>query len=107
MGLKKLRWSRLAQERLADIGLYISQESPQNARKVVQDIREAARDIPPHPEAHPIVKQLPSEGNIYRFVICHSFKIIYKIKPDYILILDIFHMSREPGNIEGLVEIDG
>ena len=106
MGPKKLRWSRLSQERLTGIGLYISQDSPQNARKVVQDIREAARAIPQYPEAHPIVKQLPSEGNVYHFAICHSYKIIYKIKPGYILILDVFHMSRDPDNIAGLADRD-
>jgi len=106
MSQRKLRWSRLSKERLTDIGRYISQDSPQNARKVVKDIREAVRELVPHPESKPIVKQLPSEDNNYRFVICHSYKIIYKIKPEYILILDIFHMSRGPGYIEGLKDID-
>ncbi len=106
MASLKLRWSRLAQERLVDIGRYISQDSPQNARKVVKDIREAARSIPLHPESNPIVKQLPSADNLYRFVLCHRYKILYKIQPGYILILDIFHTSREPGNIAGLGDID-
>ena len=106
MSQRKLRWSRLSQERLNDIGRYISLDSPQNAHKVVKDIRQAARDILPHPESKPLVRQLPSEDRIYRFVICHSYKIIYKIKPEYILILDIFHMSREPSNIERLRDID-
>ena len=49
MGIKALKWSRPARERLNDIGRYIAQQSPQNAKKVVQAIREKARQIPPHP----------------------------------------------------------
>lgn len=104
MAQLRLRWSTQARERLISIGRYIYQTSPQNARQVVQDIREAAQKIPANPEAFSIVRQLPDPQNRYRFVLIHRYKIIYKIKEKHILILDIYHSSRDPDGIAKLKE---
>lgn len=46
----KLKWSRLSKQRLIEIGKYIKKDSPANAIKVVEKIREVARKIPDYPE---------------------------------------------------------
>jgi plasmid stabilization system protein ParE len=97
-----LRWSTLAFRRLQDIGIYIAQYSPANARKVVDEIRNTARGLLQHPTAHPMEQFIQPNDGSYRYVLCYRYKIIYRIYETHILILDIFHSSRNPQDIQNL-----
>lgn len=101
---RKLRWSSLAVQRLQDIGIYISQYSPENAQKVVREIRNTARGLLQHPTAFPLERHVVPNDGSYRYVLCYRYKIIYRIYGSHILILDIFHSSRNPEDIGKLGE---
>lgn len=102
----KLRWSSFAKNSLMDIADYIKRESPQNAQKVVQKIRETARKITQQPDAYPIMHEISTEDMIYRYALCYKYKIIFRVKVWYILIIDIFHSSRNPENLQKSKESD-
>ncbi len=102
----KLRWSSYAKDNLMDIAEYIKQESPQNARKVIQKIRETAQKITQNPEAYPVMQEISSEDMIYRYALCYKYKIIFRAKVWYILVIDIFHSSRNPETLQNIKEQD-
>ena len=74
-------------------------ESVDRARKVINEIAASAKNLNAFPEKFvedPYLKDQP--GN-HRFKVTWSYKIIYEITPESIMILDVFHTSRDPGNI--------
>lgn len=47
-------------------------------------------------------ENLKDEPGDYRFKAIWSYKIIYETTDDTVVILDVFHTSREPKNITNL-----
>ncbi len=102
----KLKWSLLAKRSLTDIGKYIKKDSPQNAQKVVNKIREKAKQIPKNPEAYHLLHAINSEDKIYRYALCYKYMIVFRVKLYYILIVDIFHSSRSPESLDDIKNTD-
>jgi plasmid stabilization system protein ParE len=81
---------------LKDIYDYIYQASPQGARKVRHEIFATIKKLPLNPEIFPAdVLKVGNDGS-YRVFYIYSYRIVYKITADDILILRIRHTSREP-----------
>jgi plasmid stabilization system protein ParE len=95
-----------AKQSLTDIGKYIKKDSPKNAQKVVNQIREKAKQIPKNPEAYHLLHAINSEDKIYRYALCYKYMIVFRVKLYYILIVDIFHSSRNPESLENMKEVD-
>ncbi len=93
--VKRLNWSREAIEDLNSIGEYIAKDSIFYANSVVRKIFTTAKQIPGAVEIGRIV---PEIGKIReRFV--YSYRLVYKIDDEQVLIVAIIHGKRLMENI--------
>ena len=90
---------------LKNIFEYINKDSPQNAKKFKDEIRFQLERIKSHPSAYPKleVKDLDNDNSEYRFAhYMKTFKIIYKIPNNLLIILGIVHDRQSPEVIASL-----
>ena len=87
-----VRWSPEAEEDLESIAQYIARDSAFYARSVVTRILETTRIIPEQPFAGRFVPEIARENIRERFV--YSYRLVYKIADDCILIVAIIHGKR-------------
>jgi toxin ParE1/3/4 len=87
-----LGWSPEAIEDLEAIAAYIERDSPWYARAVVSRIVETAETITAFPELGRVVPEIGSYAIRERFV--HSYRVIYRIEDERVLIAAIIHGSR-------------
>ena len=98
----KLRtvWNNEAKYALKNIYNYIKKkESAERAKKVRDEIVGSAKDLNVFPAKFVEDPYLKDELGNYRFKVIWSYKIIYEVTPDKIIVLDVFHTSRDPSNI--------
>ena len=88
-----LAWSPEALEDLESIATYIERDSPHYARSVVTRIISVAESIPDHPKMGREVPEKADPDVRERFV--YSYRVIYKIEPERILIAAVIHGSRQ------------
>lgn len=90
--MDKLIWSPSAASNLEDICTYIEKDSEHYAKLFAQQIIALIEDIPRFPNAGRIVPEY-KQDNI-REKLFHSYRIVYRVKPDAIEIVAIVHGSR-------------
>jgi toxin ParE1/3/4 len=92
-----LVWSPEAIEDLEAVAAYIERDSPWYARAVVSKVVESAESIADFPELGRVVPEIGRYEIRERFV--YSYRIIYRIEDDRILIAAVIHGSRllQPG----------
>jgi addiction module RelE/StbE family toxin len=89
----KLRWSRLAQQDLLDIGRYIAKDNRGAARRWVERLRQRARQAAEHPNAGRVVPEYSRRE--LREVLLRSYRIVYRIRNnDAIEVLTVFEGHR-------------
>ncbi len=88
----RLAWSPEAIEDIEAIASYIERDSLWYARAVVAKIVETAEAIPEHPELGRIVPEIDDRSIRERFV--YSYRIIYRIEQERILVATVVHGSR-------------
>lgn len=88
----RLAWSPEAIEDIEAIASYIERDSLWYARAVVAKIVETAEAIPDHPELGRIVPEIDDQSIRERFV--YSYRIIYRIEQERILVATVVHGSR-------------
>lgn len=88
----RLAWSPEAIEDIEAIASYIDRDSPWYARAVVSKIVETAESIPDHPELGRVVPEIEDRSIRERFV--YSYRIIYRIERQRILVATVVHGSR-------------
>ncbi|MEK7436692.1 MAG: type II toxin-antitoxin system RelE/ParE family toxin [Pseudomonadota bacterium] len=88
----RLAWSPEAIEDIEAIASYIERDSLWYARAVVAKIVETAEAIPDHPELGRIVPEIGDRTIRERFV--YSYRIIYRIEQERILVATVVHGSR-------------
>ncbi|MEQ1486821.1 type II toxin-antitoxin system RelE/ParE family toxin [Methyloglobulus sp.] len=84
----KLRWSERAVNDLIAIQRYITQDSPQTAKKWVAKLRQRARSATDAPLAGRVVPEF--NQNDIREVFQGNYRIVYHVHDDGILILTVF-----------------
>lgn len=89
---RHLAWSPEAVEDLEAIAAYIERDSAWYAKAVVSRIVEIAESIIEFPQLGRAVPELGNSSIRERFV--HSYRVIYRIEDDRILIAAIVHASR-------------
>lgn len=101
VALKKLpiRWDKLAKESLDDIYNYINQDSPQSSRKVKKGLIKLVGSLNDFPDKYSKEEFLEEEPENYRSISKWSYKIIYEVTEEAIIIADIFHTSQLPSRI--------
>jgi plasmid stabilization system protein ParE len=95
-----IRWDRLAKENLDGIYGYISGDSVRTARRVKKELVKLAHSLNDFPEKFSVEEYLASVPGNYRSVSKWSYKIIYEVADDCIIIADVFHTSRHPSRIK-------
>ena len=100
----QIRWDRLARESLENICEYILQDSLQNARKVKKELIKLAGSLCDFPEKYTKEEFLKEESENYRSVSKWSYKIIYEVTDDAIIIADIFNTNQNPLKISKLIK---
>lgn len=99
----KLRWSTRARSSLRDIVKYIGTDYPLTATKVRLRIIDVAESILPNPEKFAVEEVLREDGNI-RFKAIWSYKIVYLIRENQVIILDVFDSRQDPQKLKELLE---
>ncbi|MDO8928071.1 MAG: type II toxin-antitoxin system RelE/ParE family toxin [Bacteroidota bacterium] len=102
MSNKKLpiRWDRLAKDNLDAIYNYIAEDSLLAARKVKKELVNIASSLNNFPEKFSVEEYLADVPGNYRSVSKWSYKIIYEVTNECIIIADVFHTSQHPSKIQ-------
>ena len=87
-------WSKRAHDELDAIYNYIlkKQKSPQNAVLVFNSIFDLANSLPEFPYKYPVESFLKNPN--VRFAVIWSFKIVYAIHENSIVILRVFNTNQ-------------
>jgi plasmid stabilization system protein ParE len=91
-------WRKKAADELQEIYNFIKKESPQNAFLVFNSIYDIAISLTDFPFKYPKDTILNIEK--VRFAVIWSFKIIYAVEKDKIVILRIFNTKQNPKKIK-------
>lgn len=89
-------WSPKAQVQLQKAFKYIQKDSPQNAEKVRTEIIALSENLVKHPERFPLDKYRTNNDGTFRAFEIHSYRISYRVMPDYLLIVRMRHTSMSP-----------
>ena len=98
----RVTWSPEAVEDLESIAEYIERDSPFYAQSVVSKILAASKKVGDFPLIGRVVPEIGDENIRERFV-C-SYRLVYRIRPQKILIVAVIHGKRLLENIEGRFE---
>ncbi len=88
----KVVWSPEATEDIQSIAEYIQRDSEFYARAVVTKILDVTRSIKDFPLIGRIVPELENENIRERFI--YSYRLVYQIKKQQILIVAVIHGRR-------------
>lgn len=88
-----VRWSAPAKKDLKQIYDYIARDSKYYAKNLVQNIVERSESLKNFPEIDRIVPEI-DDSNV-RELFIYSYRLIYEILPDGIMILAIIHGKRD------------
>ena len=88
----RVSWSRRALHDLEDIADYIASDSPTYAGIVVKKIVTQTRMLEKFPRAGRRVPEFDDEN--VRELIAYSYRIIYRIQEDEVLIAAVIHGRR-------------
>lgn len=87
-----IKWSNDALLDLDAISEYISQDSPENAKKFIQEIFKKVENLSTFPF---MGRTVPDQSNEkIREILHKNYRIIYEIKDDFVEVLIIIHGSR-------------
>ncbi|MHB8808573.1 MAG: type II toxin-antitoxin system RelE/ParE family toxin [Desulfobulbaceae bacterium] len=96
----KISWASVAESDLSNIILYIAEESPANALKVLTKIKEKASSLKQFPERDRIVPELQDQGiNLYREIIVPPWKIVYRISGKEVYVLTVFDSRQNAEDV--------
>lgn len=95
-----IRWDKKAKENLDNIfGYIVRRDSLSAARYVKSELVKVVSTLSDFPEKYSVEEFLADEPENYRSVSKWSYKIIFEITTNAIIILDIFHTSQHPSKI--------
>ncbi len=94
-------WTSIAENDLARIIEYIANDSPANALKVLNKLKEKAANLYHSPKRSRIIPELQENGIYqYRELIVAPWRLMYKVQEDKVYVLAVLD-SRE--NIEDIL----
>mgnify|MGYP000381768848 CR=1 FL=1 len=89
---QRLIWSVAAAEDLQSIAEYIGRDSPRYAAAVADKILALTRSLARHPRLGRVVPEFERTDVRERFVF--SYRVIYQVRPDAIVVINIIHGRR-------------
>jgi len=98
----KIVWTEPARQDLRDIFIYISEENPNAARRLLSKIKERAVLL----QDNPLLGRMGRVDGTRELVIAETpYLLPYRIKEQQIQILAVFHGARKwPATFESIVE---
>ena len=97
----KVVWTNVAENDLKEIIDFISIDSPQNALKILQSIKQKASNLYTLPERGRIVPELQGQGiSQYRQLIIPPWRLMYRIDQQKIYVLSVIDSRR---NVEDVL----
>jgi addiction module RelE/StbE family toxin len=94
-------WSNIAETDLKNIVEYIADDSPPNALKIFNRIKQKASSLYTHPERGRIVPELRDQGILqYREIVISPWRIIYRISEKSVFVSSVLDSRR---NIEDIL----
>lgn len=97
----KVIWSNVAESDLKDIIEYISIDSPQNALRILKNIKQKTSKLYTLPERNRIVPELQDQGILqYREMIIPPWRLIYRIAERKVYVLSLIDSRR---NVEDIL----
>ncbi len=96
-------WTKKALSQLERAVKYIREEQGLSyAEIVVQKVFKSTSLLESSPEMGTIEPLLAHKKTQYRFLVVWSYKIIYRIAADKVIISRVFHTSRNPKKLKGI-----
>ena len=89
----KIVYTKNSQRELKYIKDYISKFNPENAKRFIKILKNSIENIPNFPYKYR--KSIYFDDENVRDMIFESYTIIYEIKNDTILVLNIFNQNKE------------
>ena len=97
----QVAWAKVAENDLKEIIEFISTESPYNALKILNKIKEKASSLYTLPERGRVVPELQDQGiSQYRELIIPPWRLIYRIAEHEIYALSVIDSRR---NVEDIL----
>jgi len=99
----KVDWSYRATNQLERAVQYIREEQGlAYATIVAEKILSSTRNLESTPRIGPIEPLLEHKKSEYRYLVVWSYKVIYKVEKDRVIISRIFHTSQDPNKLRGV-----
>jgi addiction module RelE/StbE family toxin len=95
-------WSPEARADLREIEAYIASNSPMNARRVIEKIRDAANNQLDFPYSARTIPEFQDPNRRETFV--YEYRLMYRIEDDCIRVLRVVHGRRLLKNVPGSFE---
>lgn len=89
----KVVWTDEAKTHLDSIYQYIQRDAPLYATQTVDKLTRRVDQLIDHPRSGRIVPKYDDEQ--LRELIVHPYRLIYRLKPDRIDIIAVFHGARQ------------
>ncbi len=94
-------WVASEEHDLEEVIDFIARENPENALKILTEIREKTSELKRYPERGRIVPELQSQGIfLYRELLVPPWRIIYRIKDTQVTVLTMLDGRR---NVEDIL----
>lgn len=96
---RKVEWTRMASASLDYYCDRIAEDSLSGAKKVRKEIVLTAKTLSKNPELYQLDEYYPdNRGDIRRFF-RWGYRVVYQVRKDKVVILNIYHTSRHPDKI--------
>lgn len=102
MGLE-IYWSQSAETKIEDIFYYYKLKAGTKiAKKIIIEIIDATIDLDKNPEIGQIEELLKDRPQVFRYLICTNYKIIYWFNKDKnrIIIANVFDTRQNPQKLQ-------
>jgi len=97
----QVAWAAVAQHDLKQIIDYIAIDSPGNASRILQKIKQKVLDLYVMPDRDRIIPELKEQGiHTYRELIIAPWRIIYRISDTTVFVLSVIDSRR---NVEDIL----
>jgi len=97
----QVAWAEIAQHDLKQIVDYIAIDSPDNASRILQKIKQKTSTLYTMPDRFRIVPELKKQGiHTYRELIIAPWRVIYRISDTTVFVLSVIDSRR---NVEDIL----
>jgi addiction module RelE/StbE family toxin len=87
----EVKWLRRALQGLDAVAAYIAQDNPKAAQTLVKSLREKARQL----ASFPYMGRVSEAPEIREFVVHEHYLLSYRIRPERIEILQVWHTAQD------------